>query len=43
MSHTKGDELTGKKVIVKRGHAAEVMKKNITVRKMKPKDEFPFG
>lgn len=43
VSHTKGDELTGKKVIVKKGHTAEITKKNITVRKIKAKDEFPFG
>lgn len=43
VSHTKGDKLTGKKVIVKKGHTAEITKKKITVRKLAKKDAFPFG
>lgn len=43
VSVTKGAKLTGKKVIVKKGHTAEITKKKIVVRKIKAKDAFPFG
>lgn len=43
LSRAKGDKLTGKKVIVKKGHTAVATKKKITVRKLLKKDAFPFG
>jgi hypothetical protein len=42
VSHTKGAKLTGKKVIVKKGHTAVITKKKITVRTTTKKDAFPF-